>query len=95
MSNVAGTESGTFATGETTKVISLRAHKVPLTLVISYASLSTQKVELSAGGGTEYFEPPYASSTATQKVVTVGAPISHVKFTGVAGNTWRINSGDR
>lgn len=63
---------------------------VPMTVVLSFASLTTEKIEISCDGGTEYFEPAYASSTSTQKVVTIGAPVSHVKFTGVATDTWSI-----
>lgn len=74
----------------TSLVISMDGAPIPASITMKFASLSTQKIELSTDGGTEYFEPPYAASTATMKVVTIGAPVSHVKFTGVGGNTWSI-----
>ena len=80
---------GTLPT--TSQVINLESATVPMTITLKYASYSTQKIELSTdAAGAEYFEPTYAVSTATMKVVTVGAPVSRVKFTGVAGNTWSI-----
>lgn len=82
----AGTLSGT------SKVVAMgsMSNGIPRTLTLKFAALTTQKIELSTDGGTEYFEPSYAASSATMKVVTIGAPVTHVKFTGVAGNTWSI-----
>lgn len=54
------------------------------------SSAAGRLVRLSADGGATYFTPvydPYATS-ASSITVTISAPVSHVEFTGVAGNVW-------
>ena len=84
---------GTFMSGTlagTTLTVPMTRMPIPATVSLTFATLSTQKIEVSTDGGTTYFEPAYAYTAATTKVITLGAPVSHIKFTGVAGNTWSV-----
>lgn len=84
---------GTFMSGTlagTTLTVPMTRMPIPATVSLTFATLSTQKIELSVDGGTEYFEPQYDHASATQRVVVITAPVSHIKFAGVAGNTWSV-----
>lgn len=75
----------------TSETVAIGPYAKPITATLKFTSLTTQKIELSTDGGIEFFEPAYAANSATMRVITVGSPVSHIKFTGVIGNTWRIN----
>jgi hypothetical protein len=65
----------------------------PCTLVLD-SSAAGRLVELSVNSGALYFTPDYnAKSTATQIMVIVGAPITHARFTGQAGDKITILPG--
>jgi hypothetical protein len=49
-----------------------------------------RKIELSTNGGAEYFTPAYDTSSATMLVVSVASPVTHVKFTGAASDTYYV-----
>lgn len=58
---------------------------------ISLASTAVgRKIEVSVDGGINYVEPTTDYSITAEIVVSVLAPITHVKFTGAAGDAWRV-----
>lgn len=62
---------------------------LPCTVVLKSASAS-RSIQLSVDGGTEFFVPSYDHASATQLVVTITAPVSHIKFVGTNGDAWRV-----
>lgn len=65
--------------------------RYPATIVLKSAAAG-RLIRLSVDGGTEFFIPDVDpdASTATQQVVPITSPVTHVEFTGEAGNTWMI-----
>lgn len=51
---------------------------------------ATRAIAFSCDGGLTYFTPVMDVNTAAQQVVASLAPVTHVKFTGVANDTWRV-----
>lgn len=70
-------------------VVDVSDSRWPITLTLRSAAAG-RKIELSTDGGIEYFTPTYDVSTATMINVGVTAPISHVRFTGVAADVWSV-----
>lgn len=65
-------------------------HKIlPLTVTLK-SSDAARKIELSTDGGIEYFVPPYSQTSSTLIVVTIDAPVTHIKFTGATNDTWGV-----
>ena len=62
---------------------------IPTTLVLT-SSDASRAIQISIDGGTTFFTPVYDWSNATQLGVAIMAPITHVRFTGVAGDTWGV-----
>lgn len=54
------------------------------------SSSATRLIEISTDGGVEYFNGYIDRSSATQLVMTILAPVTHIRFTGVAADTWSI-----
>lgn len=52
------------------------------------SSTAGRKIELSTDGGVEYFQPSYTNASATMLVVTLLAPVTHVKVTGSIADTF-------
>lgn len=77
------------ALGATTKVIAMFGYPIPSTMVLKSAD-ATRKIEFSVDGGVEYFTPAYDVTSATMLVAVSTAGLSHVKFTGLTGDTWSI-----
>lgn len=48
-----------------------------------------RKIELSTDG-VEFYTPIYDQNSATMLVVAILAPVSSVRFTGAAGDTWGV-----
>lgn len=46
------------------------------------STAANRKIELSTDGGAEYFIPTYDSVSTTQLVITLVAPVTHLKVTG-------------
>lgn len=80
-------DSGTL-TG-TTWVEGMAGANLPSTVTLK-SSAGGRKIEISTDGGTEYFTPNYDYSSATMLVVSITAPVSHVRFTGAANDTWSV-----
>lgn len=54
------------------------------------SSAAGRKVRLSPNGGATFFDPVYDpdATSSANITVTIGAPVSHVEFTGIAGDVW-------
>lgn len=87
-------KTGTLtAAGTTTTTVTVMMAACPMPCTVNFKSSNAARtIQLSCDEGAEYFTPTYDStaSTATQKVVTLSAPVSHVQFTGVNNDTWSI-----
>lgn len=79
---------GTLANA-TPLVVALVHTNLPGTIWLNTVAAG-KLIELSVDGGTLYFTPTYNTSNAGQLVVSITAPISHVRFTGVANDTWGV-----
>lgn len=81
-----------FATGTLSGITAVQpmpGASLPGTITLK-SSAAGRKIELSTDGGTEYFTPSYDTTTTTMLVLTITAPVSHVRFTGVANDTWSV-----
>lgn len=79
---------GALASG-TPLVVDMQYAPIPSTVTLK-SSAGGRLIELSTDGGVEYFTPSYDKSTTTMAVLTVLAPVSHVRLTGAAGDAWVI-----
>lgn len=70
-------------------VVNMQYAPVPATITLK-SSAGGRLIELSTDGGIEYFTPSYDRSSVTMAVVTVTAPVSHVRLTGAANDSWVI-----
>lgn len=50
------------------------------------SSSPNRLIELSTDGGATYFTPTYDNTSAGSISVGIFAPVSHVRFTGIAGD---------
>lgn len=80
--------SGTL-TSSTPVVISIDALECPFTVTLN-TTYASKLIELSTDGGVLYFTPTYATSNASQLIVSVASPISHVRLTGQNADIWSI-----
>lgn len=48
-------------------------------------------IELSTDGGVEYFTPVVDVQSATMRIVIVNAPITHIRVTGTANDTYIVS----
>lgn len=79
-------------TSTTPVVIAAAGLSCPFSVTLK-SSAGGRKIELSTDTGTEFFTPPTdTSSSATMQIVTVEAPVTHVRFTGQADDKWFINA---
>lgn len=84
----AGFKSGTLADG-TAFAIDVQNCRCPATITLKSAAGGRQ-IELSTDGGVEYFVQTPDKTTATMLIVFVTQPISHVRITGAASDTWSV-----
>jgi hypothetical protein len=68
---------------------SLHGASMPITATLKSA-LAGRKIELSTDEGIEYFSPTVDTTTPTMLVLSIGAPVSHIRFTGSSGDTWSV-----
>jgi hypothetical protein len=61
----------------------------PMSITLKSAAVG-RKIELSTDGGTEYFTPTVDQTSATMQVVSVLAPVSHIKLTGTTNDTYTV-----
>lgn len=52
------------------------------------SSAAGRLIELSTDGGVTYFTPTYDNEGVSGISVAILAPVSHARFTGVAGDVW-------
>lgn len=88
-SRVAGHLVASDALTATTKVVDGPGLPLPATVTLRSAD-ATRKIEVSTDGGVEYFVPTYDYISATELMVVLEAPVSHVRFTGAINDTWSI-----
>lgn len=80
--------SATIADG-TPIVVAMGHGPMPFTATLKSAAAG-RLIELSTDGGVEYFTPTVDTTSATMQIVAVTAPVSHVRFTGAAADTWSV-----
>lgn len=79
--------SGTLTSTTATQL--LGGAPLPCTVTLDSADV-TRKIEFSTNGGTKYF-PPVLDVTLADEIVThADISITHVRFTGIVGNTWSV-----
>lgn len=75
--------------GGTTKIVSMSGAPMDC-MVVLRSSDTSRKIQWSADGGAEYFDAIYDYTNANELVFIVDAPITHIKFTGLVADTYRI-----
>jgi hypothetical protein len=88
------TFSGTnFQTGvlDVTGTVTVLASNMtyPATAVLD-SSAGGRLIEISADGGVIFQTPPVDMAVTAQQIVALKAPLSHVRFTGAAGDVWML-----
>lgn len=85
--------SSAFASGtlpDATPVeVAMAGAPLPCTVILD-SSDGTRKIQWSADGGVEYFDAVYDYTNANELVFIVDAPVTHIKFTGLTADTYRI-----
>lgn len=81
--------AGTIPTGATTDTREAAGFGYPVTVWLR-SSNASRAITISIDGSAEFFQPVYDWSSATELGVVLNAPISHVRVTGVAGDTWGV-----
>lgn len=79
--------SGTL--GSTSLVVAMAGAPLPCTVILD-SSDGTRKIQWSADGDVEYFDFIYDRTNANELVVFLDYPVTHIKFTGNAADTYRI-----
>jgi len=70
-------------------VVSMTGAPLPCTVTLKSAAAG-RLFEVSTDGGTEYFGVAPDVSSATQLVLSVISPITHMRITGTTNDSWRI-----
>ncbi len=87
---IGGVWQGASIPSATPVIIAMNGAPMPCTVVLKSAAVG-RLIELSADGGVEYFTPATLDATsATMQVLGIASPVSHVRVTGVANDTWSI-----
>lgn len=84
-----GTWQSAVTPSVTPVVIPMNGAPLPCTVTLKSADVG-RKIEVSSDGGVEYYTPTVTASSATMQVLNVTAPVSHVRITGAANDTWSI-----
>jgi hypothetical protein len=82
-------KSGTITATGTPQVIDMTHANMPCTVYLN-TTYASKLIELSVDGGSLFFTPAYDTSNASQLVVKLMSPVSHVRLTGTAGDVWGI-----
>ena len=75
----------TLLTGETSVIVDCNGVKYPASVTLK-SSDASRKIEVSTNDGLEYFTPPVDITTATMHVVSLNAPVTNIRATGVVNN---------
>ncbi|MGJ8512957.1 hypothetical protein ACSFCC_11635 [Glaesserella parasuis] len=89
-----GSASGAIPVGQTQLVIPVPSslRQSPMTAQLTSTN-GSRAIEFCADGvGVNYFTPTYDVSVTAQLVVAALSPITHIRFTGGAGDTYRVQS---
>lgn len=86
---VMGAPFGLGVLSATQQVVSMNRAPVPCTVTLA-STAGGRLIELSSDGGNNYFTPVYDANTTPMINVSVGSPISHVRYTGSIGDNWSI-----
>jgi hypothetical protein len=84
-----GVWQGATIPSGTPVVIPMNGAPLPCTITLK-SSAAGRLIELSTDGGTEYFTLAPDNASATLLAGAIKAPVSHVRVTGAADDTWRI-----
>lgn len=87
-----GFVAGTIPVGQTQVVVAIPAslRQPPMTATLTSANGSRAIEFCTDGVPTNYFTPTYDVSSAAQLVVGSLSPITHIRFTGAAGDAYRV-----
>lgn len=74
-------------------VVAVERMEAPLTVTLTSAAAG-RLIELSTNGGLSggWYSPAVDASTASMINVALESPVTHVRFTGAANDTWRVES---
>ena len=84
-----GQWQGAIIPSGTPVVINMNEAPLPCTVTLK-SGAAGRLIECSTDGGTEYFTPAPTVTSATMVVLSLMAPVSHVRITGAAADTWSI-----
>lgn len=70
-------------------VVDMAGAPLPCTATLNSTDAG-RKIELSSDGGVTYFQPTYDATTTPMINVAIRATVTHARFTGANGNTWRL-----
>ncbi len=78
-------------TNTTPFAVSIGAMDFPLTVTLTSAAPG-RLIELSSNGGLvgSWYTPTVDATTAAMINVSIASPVTHVRFTGVAADVWRV-----
>jgi hypothetical protein len=70
--------------------------QVPITMqlpgsITLKSAAAGRLIELSTDGGVEYFSPSLDIQSATMQIVVVNSPITHLRVTGAAADTYLVS----
>lgn len=89
-----GFVSGTFAVGQTQVVVQMPAStSTPNVSATLMSADAARAIELCTNGaGSEYFTADYDAESAAMLVLATRSPVTHIRFTGAAGDTYRVQA---
>jgi hypothetical protein len=70
-------------------VVSIGPEEPPYSITLKSAD-GGRKIELSTDGGVEYYTPTVDHTSSTMQVILMAFPVTHVRFTGVLNDTYKI-----
>lgn len=90
---VVSSEAGGFANGALpaggSATSGMSKSPVPATATLASTN-GARSIQISTDGGINYFTPAYDVTVTNFINVAIKAPVSHVQFTGSAGDLWSI-----
>lgn len=83
-------------------IVNALANTLPLTIVVPLnmqlpgsiilkSSAPGRLIEISVDNGIEYFTPTYDVVSSTTLLAIINCPITHIRLTGAAGDTYLVN----
>lgn len=89
-----GFVAGNIPAGQTQLVVQIpTGTQTPNYTATLKSAAGNRAIELCTdGAGIEFFAPDYDANTATMLVLVTLGPVTHVRFTGAAGDTFRVQA---